>query len=262
MTSTRPIGSADPAKQVPLPGSSGTSLASQAAAKSPPPPTPGALIGAGGPPSFPFNPAQAYQQAQDRQASQQEAMDVATPQGAGESNLQSPISLGSHQTPSGQLPPVPAPSQSDWIRLIGRSEAMGGAIQHFGWNMPSHITPDLVAYATGALHRAFIQAKGKLNLVVEHQLFLTQTDMSTPQLAAAANRDPQAAVGTLRALATSLASAFLSLHQAMQQLGEGARKSDPAASLCAALAAAEIGGNEVFGAPAAPTTHLVGQLSR
>ena len=64
VTSTRPIGSADPAKQVPLPGSSGTSLASQVAAKSPPPPTPGALIGAGGPPSFPFNPAQAYQQAQ------------------------------------------------------------------------------------------------------------------------------------------------------------------------------------------------------
>ena len=95
VTSTRSIGPMDLATQVPLPGSSGTSLASQAAVKSPPPPNPGALIGAGGPPSFPFNPAQAYQQAQDRQASQQEAMDVATPQGAGESILQSPLSRGS-----------------------------------------------------------------------------------------------------------------------------------------------------------------------
>ena len=55
VTSTRPIGSVDPARQVPLPGSSGTLLASQAAVKSPPPPTPGALIGAGGPPSFPIS---------------------------------------------------------------------------------------------------------------------------------------------------------------------------------------------------------------
>ena len=118
VTSTRPIGSVDPAMQVPLPGSSGTSLASQAAAKSPPPSTPGANIGAGGPPSHPFDPAHAFQQAQSRQGSQQEAMDVATPQGAGESVLQSPLSLGSQAGAHGPPPPVPAPSQSEWIRLI------------------------------------------------------------------------------------------------------------------------------------------------
>ena len=109
---------------------------------------------------------------------------------------------------------------------------------------------------------AFIQAKGKLSLATEHQLFLGQTDMSTPQLAEVTNRDPQAAVRALQALTLCLASAFLSLQQTLQRLGEGARQSDPAASLCAALSATEIGGNEVFSAPAAPTTHLVGELSR
>ena len=178
VTSTGPIGSADLARQVPLPGSSRTSLASQAAAKSLPPPTPGALIGAGGPPTHPFDPAIAHQQAQSRQGSQQEAMDVATPQGAGESILQSPLSLGSQVGAHGPPPSVPAPSQSEWIRLIGRSEAMGEAIQHFGWRMPSQINPDLIGYSLGACHRAFIQAKGKLNLATEHQLFLGQTDMS------------------------------------------------------------------------------------
>ena len=88
---------------------------------------------------------------------------------------------------------------------------MGEAIQHFGWRMPSQVNSDLVAYSLGACHRAFIQAKGKLNLATEHQLFLGQTDMSTTQLAAIANRDPQAAVRTLQALATCLALAFLSL---------------------------------------------------
>ena len=177
VTSTRPIGSADPAMQVPLPGSSGTSLASQAAAKSPPPPTPGALIGAGGPPSHPFDPAQALQQAQSRQGSQQEAMDVTTPQGAGESILQSPLSLGSQVGAHGQPPSVPAPSQSEWIHLIGKSEAMGEAIQHFGWRMPSQINPELVGYSLGACHRAFIQAKGKLNLAMDIPLGLFSCTM-------------------------------------------------------------------------------------
>ena len=138
-------------------------------------------------------------------------MDVATPQGAGESVLQSPLSLGSQVGAHRPPPSVPAPSQSEWIHLIGRSEAMGEAIQHFGWRMPSQINPELVAYSLGACHRAFIQAKGKLSLATEHQLFLGQTDMSTAQLAAVANCNPQAAVRALQALATCLASAFLSL---------------------------------------------------
>ena len=71
---------------------------------------------------------------------------------------------------------------------------MGEAIQHFGWRMPSQINPELVVYSLGACHRAFIQAKGKLSLAIEHQLFLGQTNMSTTQLAAVTNRDPQAAV--------------------------------------------------------------------
>ena len=132
VTSTRPIGSVDPAMQVPLPGSSGTSLASQAAAKSPPPPTPGAHIGVGGPPTHPFDPAHAYQQAQSQQGSQQEAMDTSTPQGAGESVLQSPLSLGTQPAPSEQPPPAPALSQSEWVSLLGNSEAMEEARQHFG----------------------------------------------------------------------------------------------------------------------------------
>ena len=74
---------------------------------------------------------------------------------------------------------------------------MGEAIQHFGWRMPSQINPDLIGYSLGACHRAFIQAKGKLNLATGHQLFLGQTDMSTSQLEVVTNHDPKAAVRAL-----------------------------------------------------------------
>ena len=81
-----------------------------------------------------------------------------------------------------------------------------------GKGAASQINPELVAYSLGACHRAFIQAKGKLSLAMEHQLFLGQTNMSTAQLAVAMNCNSQAAVRDFQALATSLASAFLAFN--------------------------------------------------